>query len=220
MDVATIEARAKRQLNEPTGADEGFWSDADYLNAVNEAQREIALATKCLKTDASFTTSASTAMYDLSEASLADFLDITQVLYYRDTGIYDVLTSCNRDKLFMLRGTDSTEGTPSYYCYEDRTIEFECDTEADKTVKIFYNYLPTDIGAGETDHVPTIPTKFHQLIVDYLCWKMCESDDTKMDKVIYFRQLYADGLLKMLMILEPPGSSYECINDISEVPYV
>jgi len=215
MDITTIRARVKRQVNEPTGTDEGFWSDADYLNCINEGAREFAIATKCLKTDASFTTSADTAMYDMSETSLVNFLDITEVLFYRDTDVYDKLISVNRDNLLYLRGVDGQAGTPCYYCYEDRTIEFECDTEADKTVKIFYNYLPTDCDGS--DDVPMIPTKYHQALIDYVCWKICESDDSKIDRVVYYRQLYADDLLRALMILEPPGNSYEQITDVDEV---
>jgi len=186
MDVSTIRARAKRQLNEPTGTDEGFWSNSDYLNCINEAQDDFAIRTLCLKTDASFTTAADTAMYDISESSLTNFIDIAQVLFYDATDTYYMLKSVNRDFLLKVRGTDGQTSLPSYFCYEDRTIEFECETEASKTVKVFYYYLPTAL--TDDDGVSGIPTKFHQSIISYVCWKMCESDDTKLDKIMYFRQ--------------------------------
>ena len=218
MDVSTIEARVKRQLNEPTATNAGFWSDTDYLNCINEAQEDFAIRTLCLKTDASFTTAADTAMYDISESSLTNFIDIAQVLYYESDDVYDVLISISRDKLLRYRGTDSVTSVPSFYCYEDRTIEFECDTDADKTVKVFYYYLPTALTLSTS--VSGIPTKFHQALVSYVCWKLCESDDTKMDKVMYFKQQYMEEIMQALSVLEPPASSYETITDIDEVPYV
>lgn len=218
MDVSTIEARVKRQLNEPTATNAGFWSDTDYLNCVNEAQEDFAIRTLCLKTDASFTTVVDTSMYDISESSLTNFIDIAQVLYYESTYIYNVLKSISRDKLLWYRGIDSVVGVPNYYCYEDRTIEFECDTAADLTVKVFYYYLPTALTLTTSES--GIPTKFHQALVSYVCWKLCESDDTKMDKVMYFKQQYMEEIMQALSVLEPPASSYETITDADEVPYV
>lgn len=218
MDVSTIRARAKRQLNEPTSTDAGFWDDDDYLNAINEAQEDFAIQTMCLKTDASFTTAADTAMYDISESSLSNFIDIAQVLYYESDDIYYMIKSVNRDMLLQLRGTDNVTSIPAFYCYEDRTIEFECDTEADKTIKVFYYYLPEAL--EEDSDVSDIPYKFHQALVNYVCWKQCESDDTKLDKVMYFKQQYVEEIMQAQGVLEPPASTYETINDIDEVPYV
>ena len=219
MDLDGIRSACKRQLNEPTGADEGYWDDDDYKDVLNDAQKNFAGRTGCLKTDASFTTEASKAMYDLSEASLANFLDIAQIYYYTDTDLFHVLTSVNRDMLAYLKGgQDGVEGVPYHYCYEDRTITFSCDTEVGKTAKVWYYYQPGDVSSGSD--VPDVQVKYHPALVDYVCWKFCEADDTKMDKVIYFRDLYIEGVAQAKAMLEPAASSYEHINDVSEIPYV
>lgn len=214
MNAGAIRDVCKRQLNEPTGDDKGFWLNADYLSALNHAQRQFILDTHCLKTDCSFTTVADTSMYDLSESSLSTFLDIAQVYYYIDTNTYDRLESVNRDRLMYERGTEGVTSVPAYFCYEDRTIEFECDTTADLTVKIFYYYITSETALTLDASTLTIPLNFQQALVDYVCWKFCEADSANGDKVIYFKNLYLESVIKAKGILEPPGTDYEQIRDV------
>ena len=215
MDVETIRGICKRQLNEPSDDDTGFWLDADYLSAINQAQREFVKDTYCLKTDCSFTTEADKSMYDLSEDSLATFMDIAQVYYYIDSDTYYELESINRDRLMFERGTEGVTSVPAFYCYEDRTIEFECDTAADLTVKIFYYYITSETALTVDASEPAIPLNFHQALIDHVCWKFCESDDSRGDKIMYYKNLYTEDVVKAKAVLEPPGSTYERINDVA-----
>ena len=215
MDVETIRGICKRQVNEPTDSDTGFWLDADYLSAINHAQREFVRDTYCLKTDCSFTTEADKSMYDLSEDSLSALLDIAQVYYYIDETTYYRLENINRDRLMSERGTEGVTSIPRYFCYEDRTIEFECDTEADMTVKIFYYYITSETALDDDADEPAIPVNFHQALVDHVCWKFCESDDSRGDKIIYYKNLYTENVVKAKAILEPPGTTYERISDVT-----
>jgi len=219
MDVSTIRARAKRQLNEPTGTDEGLWDDDDYLNAMNEAQDDFALATKCLKTYADFTTADDTSLYDMSEDSLSNFIDIAQVRYYTDDDVYRVLRRLSRDELSMHQSErEDVTADPYFYCYEDRTIEFEHDTNADDTVRVYYYKLPAEM--DDDADVSDIPTKFHQALLMYVCWKFAEADDLDAQRTGYFKMEYERWIQRAKMVLNPAGSSYGAMKDDTRVPYV
>jgi len=137
--AANIRDRAKRQLNEPTGTDEGFWSDTDYLNCINEGQEDFVLKTKVLKTYAEFDTDGTNKEFCLSETALANFMDISEVWFFWDTNLYDVLTSVSRDELAQkesyLRNLTSN---PAYFAYEDRVIEFDTIPDDGDTCRIYY----------------------------------------------------------------------------------
>ena len=215
MIASTIRGICKRQLGEPSADDTGFWDDADYLSAMNTAQRAFVRDTYCLKTDCSFTTEADKSMYDISEDSLSSFMDIGEVYYYIDDTTYHELEPVPRARLMFERGTEGVTSVPSYFCYEDRTIEFECDTEADCTVKVYYYYIPSETAMTEDASEPTIPANFQDAIVRHVCWQFCEADDTKVDKVLYFKSLYDESVAKARAILEPPGTSYGRIQDVT-----
>jgi len=214
MNRATIRSEARRQSGEPSSG--GRWSDSDWNSAIERAQENFARRTKCLKTYASFTTSADKAIYDISEDSLSNMLKITEVRYYTDTNTYYKLKSVSRDHLEMLQNyIGGIDGTPVAYCYEDRTIEFDCDPEADKTVRVYYYYTPTAL--SEDSSVPDIPVKFHDALVHYTCWKFKEADDLDFEGAIYFKNLYEEAVLEAKDILEPAAETYDYIRDeISE----
>jgi hypothetical protein len=210
MDVETITDRARLILGEPT--DGGAWTDAQFLTAINEAQDDVAIRTKCLKTYAQFTTSASTAEYSIAEASLANFIDIAEVWYFWDTDLYDVLRSVTRDELAFIQSQyRGNSGTPEAYCYEDRVIEFDIETEASKTVRVYYYKLPTALTVDSS--VSTIPTKFHQTLIYYVCWKFAESDGLDPNRVGYFNNQYLEEIAKMRAVLVPAASTYTAIKD-------
>lgn len=219
MDLQTIRARVKRQLNEPSGTDEGLWDDDDYTNAINEAQDQFVLDTKCLVTYASFTTEDDTSLYDMSESSLSNFMDIKQVRFYTDTDLYRTLRRVSRDELSMLQGErEDVSGDPWYYCYEDRSIEFEKDTNADDTVRVYYYYMPSTM--SDEDDTPDIATKFQQALVAHVCWKFCEADDLDVQRAVYFKGLYEEWIRKAKGILQPAGSTYPALKDDTRVTYV
>ena len=217
--AANIMARAKRQLNEPSGSDEGFWSDQDYLNCINEAQEDFVLRTKVLKTYAYFTTDGTNKEYCLSESALANFMDISEVWYFTDTNLYDVLTSVTRDELSQKESyMNNLAGDPAYFCYEDRTIEFDTIPEADKTVRIYYFNMPTVMSADS--ETPEIPNRFHPALVNYVCWKFTEADDSVTDKLIYWQQKYLELVSEAMAVEDPAASSYPRIKDSGDMPYV
>jgi len=217
--AAQIMARAKRQLNEPTGSDEGFWSDTDYLNCINEGQEDFVLKTKCLKTYAYFTTDGTNKEYCLSETALDNFMDISEVWFFTGTSLYDPLTSVSRDELSQKESyMRNLTGNPTYFCYEDRVIEFDTIPDADKTVRIYYFNMPT-VMAADTE-TPDIPNRFHQALIYYVMWKFTEADDSMTDKLLYFQQKYAELVSQAMVIEDPAASSYPHIKDSGDMPYV
>ena len=223
--AAQIMARAKRQLNEPTGSDEGFWSDTDYLNCINEGQEDFVLKTKCLKTYAYFTTDGTNKEYCLSETALDNFMDISEVWFFTGTSLYDPVTSVSRDELSQKESyMRNLTGDPTYFCYEDRVIEFDTIPAADKTVRIYYFKMP-DVLSGDTTalalaETPDIPNRFHSALIYYVCWKMTEADDSMNDKLIYYQQKYAELVGQAMVIEDPAASSYPRIKDSGAMPYV
>jgi hypothetical protein len=210
MDRGTIRDRARLLLGEPTSG--GGWSDTQYNTAINEAQDDVAIRTKCLKTYAEFTTADATSEYSIAEASLANFIDIAEVWYFWDTDSYDVLDSIGRDELaFRQNNYRGNSGTPTAFCYEDRVIEFDCETEASLACRVYYYKLPATLSADSS--VSLIPTKFHQTLVYYTAWKFCESDGLDPNRTGYFKNQYMEEIAKMRSILVPPASTYTAIKD-------
>lgn len=219
--AAQIMARAKRQLNEPSGSDEGFWSDTDYLNCINEGQEDFVLKTKCLKTYAEFDTDGTNKEYCLSETALANFMDISEVwfFYANDTNVYEVLTSVSRDELSQRESfIRNINSYPFFFCYEDRVIEFETIPDSGLTCRIYYYKMPTVMAADS--ETPDIPNRFHQALVYYACWKFTEADDSVTDKLIYFQQKYAELVGQAMVVEDPAASSYPAIKDAGIMPYV
>ena len=224
---AHIMARAKRQLNEPTGTDEGFWSDADYMNCINEAQEDFVLKTKCLKTYATFATDGTNKEYCIDETALANFMDISEVwfFYAASTTIYRPLIRVSRDELVQKESyLRNISADPAYYCYEDRIIEFDTIPDSGDTCRIYYFKMPavpaeatTALNLAET---PDIPNRFHPALVYYVCWKFTEADDSVSDKLIYFQQKYAELVGQAMVIEDPAASSYPHIKDAGDMPYV
>jgi len=223
--AAQIMARAKRQLNEPAGTNEGFWSDTDYLNCINEAQEDFVLKTKCLKTYAYFTTDGTNKEYCISETALENFMDISEVWYFTDTNLYDPLKSVSRDELVQMESyMRNMAGTPTYFCYEDRMIEFDTIPEASKTVRVYYFNMPTVLSGDTTAlalaETPEIPNRFHQALIYYVMWKFTEADDSVTDKLLYYQQKYAELVGQAMTIEDPAASSYPRIKDSGAMPYV
>jgi hypothetical protein len=215
MNRGVIRDTVRMMLAEPpTG---GYWTDAQYNSTINYAQKSIAIDTKCLKSYAEFTTSNGVNQYDIGENSLDDMLEISEVQFFINSTIYRTLTCITRDELsYMQGGNIGMQTWPSYFCYEDRMIEFDCMTPADYTVRVYYYRLPDEM-TDDTD-ISDIPVKFHDAIVHFVCWQFAESD-SNVDKAVYFRQLYYDGVAKIKSILVPPASTYQGIKDDTEIPY-
>jgi hypothetical protein len=210
MDRSTIRSEARRQVGEPSSG--GRWADANYNSAIERAQEDFVLRTKCLKTYAAFSTAADTAEYDISESSLANFLDIAEVWYFDSTTVYRKLKPVGRDELTYLQSeTRGTDATPTAYCYEDRVIEFDTEPEADKTIRVYYYKLPTALSAD--DSVSDVPVKFHNALVDFVCWKFKEADDLDIEGAAYFKMLYEEDILKATAVLSPEGECYDYIKD-------
>ena len=209
MNRGLIRDRIRVMLAEPpTG---GYWTDAQYDSAINEAQKDVAISTKCLKSYAESTTSDGVNQYDMGENSLDDMLEISEVQFFINSTIYRTLTCITRDELSFMQGESiGNQGTPSYFCYEDRMIEFDCMTPADYTVRVYYYRLPNEMST-DTD-ISDIPVKFHDAIIKFVCWQFAASD-SNVDKASYFRQLYLENLIKIKSILVPPASTYQGIKD-------
>ena len=209
MDRSTIRSEARRQAGEPESA--GRWIDTKYDSAIERAQEDFVLRTLCLKTYAEFDTTADTAEYDMSEDSLANFLKISEVWYFDSSTVYRKLTCVSRDTLTMMqdefRGRDAA---PQAYCFEDRVLEFDTEADADKTIRVYYYKLPTAL--SEDASVSDVPVKFHNALVNFVCWKFKEADDD-LESGIYFKALYEEDILKAKNMIEPEGESYPHLMD-------
>lgn len=212
MTRATIRTEARRQCGEPTSG--GRWTDANYDSAIERAQEDFVLRTKCLKTYAEFTTTADTPEYDIGEDSLANFLDLAEVWYFDSTTNYRKLKPVTRDELSFMQGeVRGTDGIPTAYCYEDRVIEFDAEPEASKTVRVYYYYMPATLSSDSS--VSNVPVKFHNALVNFTCWKFKEADDLDTEGAGYFKMMYEEDILKALDVLEPAGEAYDYIRDES-----
>jgi hypothetical protein len=215
MNRGVIRDRIRVLLGEPTTG--GYWTDAQYNSAINDAQRDIAISTKCLKSYAEFSTSAGVNQYDIGESSLDDMLEISEVQFFITSTTYRTLTCISRDELsFMQSESIGTQTYPSYFCYEDRMIEFDCMTPADYNVRVYYYRLPDEMTADAD--ISDIPVKFHDAIVQFVCWQFSVSDDLN-PKTGYFKQAYYEYLMKIKSILVPPASTYQGIKDDTEIPH-
>ena len=212
MDRGTIRSRAKKQLNEPSGTNEGFWTDAQYNNAITDAEVDFVLQTKCLATYAEMSTDGTNAEFNMDEDSLANFLKIKEVWFFESSTIYRKLRSVGRDELMYIQGEIRGVTTyPEVYCYEDRVIEFDTVPQSGYTIRIYYYKLPTAM-TDDAD-VSNVPVKFHQSLVDYVCWKFNEADDLNATSAMYFKNEYYEGIIKARNIIEPEGEAYEYIKD-------
>jgi hypothetical protein len=206
------------KINEPTGTNEGFWSDDDFLNVINEAQEDFAIRTKCLKVCATFTTTADTDAYDISKQSLDNFIDIAEIYFYSDSDTWKPLTEVSRDELDMIQGGyKSSNVYPDYYCFENNTIYFNSKTPADYTVKVWYYKLP-DTLTGDNDE-SGIDVNWHQALIYFVCWKFCEADDLDVERAAYFKNEYFGEVQQARMVFHPPGSTYGGIKDDTTIPY-
>jgi len=214
MTRATIRTEARRQVAEPTSG--GRWTDANYDSAIERAQEDFVLRTKCLKMYAEFTTTADTPEYDISEDSLANFLDLAEVWYFDSTTRYRKLRPVTRDEMSRLQSESrGTDAAPTFYCYEDRVLEFDTEADADKTIRVYYYYLPAAL--SEDASVPDVPVKFHNALVNFTCWKFKEADDLDTEGAMYFKAMYEEDVLKALDILAPAGDAYDHIRDEAHV---
>lgn len=212
MDRDAIITRARRKLAEPpTG---GYWSATDYEDTVIDGVRDFSTRVKDLKTCATFTTTADTVLYDVSEDSLDNMLDISELYFFTSTNDYDVLKPVTRDELAARQGGSlSGSGTPTCYCYEDRVIEFDCKQSAGLTVKIYYYKIPTLTSMTAGSDTPDTTEKFHEALVYYVCWQFAESDPGQTDKIQYFKGAYLEAAMRFKAILDVPASTYQGIID-------
>lgn len=215
MNRGEIRDKVRVMVAEP--ATGGYWTDAQYNTAINDAQRDIALTTKCLKSYAEFSTSDGVSIYDIGEYSLDDMLDITEVQFFTDSDYYLTLPCIGRDELSYVQNENlSTQAWPSYFCYEDRMIEFDCMTDADYTVRVYYYRLPDEM--DDDADISDIPVKFHHAIAQYAAWQFNESDSNG-GKAAYFKQMYQESLMKIKSIIEPAASTYQGIKDDTEIQH-
>ena len=215
MNRGEIRDKVRLMVAEP--ATGGFWTDPQYDIAINDAQKDIAIATKCLKSYAEFSTSDGVSMYDIGEYSLDDMLEITEVWFFTDEDYYRTLVCVSRNELSYMQSESTGQQTwPSYFCYEDRMIEFDCLTDADYTVRVYYYRIPDEMD-DDTD-ISDIPTKFHDAIAQHAAWRFNESDSNG-GKAAYFKQMYQESLMKIKSILVPPASTYQGIKDDTEIQH-
>ena len=224
MDRDAIVVEVRRQVGEPSSG--GYWSGTYYANAFLAAQKDLSLEIpKSFQGLCYFLGDGTNKVFDIGDLSLADFLDIHQVLYYhsgaRGTGAYDVIVPTDRNGLSAAEGlTDATSGVPTFFCFEDRQIEFDTIPANGKYIYVYYWKAPVapageDAGSDDLD----VADKFHQAYVSNMCWKFCESDESNAHRVMYFKGEYYRDLGLVRKMIEPPGTVYEGIKDDTRLPF-
>ena len=128
----------RKALSETTA---GFWTDLEIYHELNQAQRHIAIKSRCLKKTVTITTVASTQEYDLKDNSFADIIDIADDgVYFKIAGTsYIPLKKKTKKQLAMespgWQGVAA--GTPTNYYYD----------KASKTIGLYPKPNSTNAGA-------------------------------------------------------------------------
>src|SRR3990167_511292 len=112
----------RRKLSEVTPA---FWVDLEVYRALHDAQKDIAVKTKCLKRKVTVTTIASTQEYDLRTNSFADIIKIAEdvVYFYLNGTSYQPLIFKRISELNIeFPGWQGVSASvPKYYYYDKST---------------------------------------------------------------------------------------------------
>jgi len=159
----------RKRLGETTAA---FWTDVELNTWINDAGSEIAIATKCLKSNAYLTTVEDTAEYLLT-AVASGINMISDVYLYLNGTTWEKLIPTSRNELDIFfpgwRSADS--GTPDHY-YWDREenlfgiyLKPNSDNSGTDYVRAYFSKDYTDVSSD--DSTPALPEFLHMAMSDY-----------------------------------------------------
>jgi len=197
MTWGDLYAEIKRTLKEPSAADAGHWTDAEYLRRANIFQRKIVGFTGCLRqTDVSTISVAAQAEYSKPTNCLR-WIRIT----YDDKRLYPI----SRDDLDILASTghiDSpwvdSQGTPTNYykTFSTYGLYYKPDTDG-VVITEEYALKPTDL--ADSNSIPfnstAILEEYHDLIASAVIWQCFLEDGNELWKE--HEKAYKSGIIDL-----------------------
>jgi len=186
MTCAQIIESARNNLNAVT---DSLWSNTELLVKLYQVMLYVARETYAIEaTDSSVTSTASTADYSLPSGALA----ISRLNY--DGKKLQYVTERQWDELQFNTSTAPT-GTPTYYKIFGTTVSLYPTPNTSALVLKFWLYkIPTAIPASSD--TPTVPTEFHDVLVDGLTSQMTPKD-LGHPLTLYWNSKYDNGVRSM-----------------------
>lgn len=174
-----IKRRVKRQFGDESGAQ---LKDADIIDWINDAQREIYTKNNLGQKVGTMNTIAGTREY----AFPADLMRLLNVKYDGDT--LNELSQQNVDTFLPNDDGDSTARgrVTSYYTYADK-FELYPAPDAVKVLTIRYNRFPVDV-TGDADNTD-VDKKYDNRILDF-CHAQGAQLDGNMQSYVMFMQRF------------------------------
>lgn len=170
MNLGTITTYASLFCEDP---DQTRYTSAQYTSAINEAQRQFALDSKCLWKDAStYTVVDGTAGYSLP----TDFMWEKEVTH---KGLR--LLPISRATLLGLKGDDWTDdtGTPTNFLIDPeearkQILLYPIPQSGDAGANLILTYYPLPTDLSSSTDVPlnssSLLAQFHMAIAEYAAW--------------------------------------------------
>jgi hypothetical protein len=173
-----IKNRVKRQFGDVSGAQ---LTDADIVDWINEAQREIYTKNNLGMTVGTVPTIIGTNEY----SPPANLMRLFSVKY--DGGVLAELSLQDIDNVYPNYDKNLDRGTPSHYwTYADKIILYPVP-DAVKNLTIRYNRFPVDIAADDT--IPLdLDLKYHNRVLDYCYAQSAQLDGDMQSYTLYIQK--------------------------------
>lgn len=179
MTLGEIRARVRRKLLEET---EGFWSDEELNQEINDGYLDLAVDAKLLADPFTLTTASGQELYDLPDNLIA----------------VRAVTFEGRDLPRMPYAERSQdEGPPRFYQVIGQKLRLFPTPDGTYTVTVLYYYRPERM-ANDFD-VPEIPEEYHRLLVDYAVARALLKDENP--AYAAYEQSYLTGKDQMILAL-------------------
>src|SRR3990167_10499244 len=127
----------RRRLSEVTAS---FWTDLEVYRALHDAQKDIAVKTKCLKRKVTITTTNGTQEYDLRTNSFSDIIKIA------DDGVYFYLNGSSYHPLIFKRIGELNMEFPGWQGVAAYVSKYYYYDKATKTIGLYPK--PNSANAG------------------------------------------------------------------------
>lgn len=182
-----IKNRVKRQFGDTAGAQ---ILDADIVDWVNEAQREIYVQNNLGMKKGTLPTIVGTNEYAFPN----DLMRLFSVKY--DGSTLEELSQQDIDQVFPNYDNVLTRGTPSHYwTYADKITLYPVP-DTIKNLTIFYNRFPVDIAADDSVALD-LDLKYHNRVLDY-CYAQAAQLDGDAQSYALYMQRFQGGVKSTL----------------------
>lgn len=173
-----IKNRVKRQFGDQSGAQ---LLDADIVDWINEAQREIYTKNNLGMTKGTIATVIGTGEYSFP----TNLMRLFSVKY--DGNALKEITIQDIDNVFPNYDTVQDRGTPNtYWTYADKFILYPIPDSV-KNLTILFNRFPVDIAADDT--VPLdLDLKYHNRVLEYCYAQAAQLDGDMQSYVMWMKK--------------------------------